>query len=155
MRRVLAPLTGATALLLAACGAPAGTGPPPELDDAAAELCRDVVDAVPDTLYGEDRVPTEPESDFTTAWGDPPITLRCGVDRPDAYAPDSELQVVNDVAWLPEPEGSAEPHLFTALGHEVYVELAIPAVYGVPAQGLVAVSDVIGEIVPERTDGDL
>lgn len=153
MRRVLAPLAGV--LLVTACTSEAETPPPPDLDGAAAELCADLVEAAPETLYEQGQVPTDPESEFTAAWADPAVTLRCGVQRPDAYAPDSELQVVNDVAWLPEPVDSAEPHLFTALGHEVYVELAIPAAHGMPAEGLVAISDAITEIVPERTDGEL
>ncbi|WP_046468048.1 DUF3515 domain-containing protein [Allosalinactinospora lopnorensis] len=143
-------LAGVT--LMAGCTATDVQVPEPTPGEQAAELCRTLVDDVPRTLFGEAEV-SEPGSDLVAAWGDPVIALRCGVDRPDALRPDSELMVVNDVAWLPEPPD--EPNLYTAVGHEAYVEMSIPPAYGAPAEGLVEISDLINENIPALPGGKL
>ncbi|CAM3723968.1 DUF3515 domain-containing protein [Nocardiopsis gilva] len=139
--------------LLAGCTGGAVEVPEPTPGKKAAELCRALVKRAPETLFDQNRVDVDPASDFVAAWGDPPIALRCGVDRPSALRPDSELMVVNDIAWLPEP--ADQPNLFTAVGREAYVELSLPPSYGAPAEGLVAISDLINDEVPALPDGEL
>ncbi|MBB4933578.1 hypothetical protein F4561_004398 [Lipingzhangella halophila] len=139
---------------VAGCTTTTAEVPEPAPDGQAAELCRTLVENASDTMFDESRIAVEPESDFVAAWGDPVIALRCGVDRPDALRPDSELMVVNDIAWFAEPVGDT-PNLFTAVGREAYVELTIPPAYGAPAEGLVEISDQITEDIPESSDGEL
>lgn len=143
----------AVLLLANACAAAEVRMEAPQPDEATAALCRDLVDRLPERLFGQEQVPVRPESDFMAAWGDPPAALRCGVERPLALRPDSVLEEVNGVAWLPQPED--EPVLYTAVGREAYVELTVPPAYGAPAPGLVAISDLVGETVPALPEGRL
>ncbi|RNL84806.1 DUF3515 domain-containing protein [Halostreptopolyspora alba] len=145
-------LAGLTAM--AGCTAAEAEVPEPSPDGRAAELCRTLVANAPTTMFGQRQISVKPDSDYVEAWGDPVIALRCGVERPEALRPDSELTVVNDIAWLAEPVDDT-PNLFTAVGREVYVELNIPPAYDTPAEGLVEISDQIAEDVPESSDGEL
>ncbi len=139
---------------LAGCTAADAEVPVPSPEGQAAEVCRTLVGNAPDTMFGESRISTDPESDYVAAWGDPVIALRCGVERPDALQSDSELTVVNDIAWFPEPVDEA-PNLFTAVGRVAYVELTVPPTYGAPAEGLVDLSEQVAEDIPESADGEL
>lgn len=153
MRRVAAVVAG---LLLAGCGGSGDSAaevPAPAPEGAAAELCRALVERLPDSMYEQERRPVEPESDFAAAWGDPAVVVRCGVERPEALQADSELIAVNEVAWLPQPP--ERPSLYTAVGHEVYVEMSIPPSYEPPALGLLPVSRIIQEDIPPLPDGQL
>ncbi|MFC7742285.1 DUF3515 family protein [Nocardiopsis composta] len=75
------------------------------------------------------------------------------MERPESYRPDSELTVVNGVAWLPEP--ADRPTTYTALGREAYVEVTVPPSYSPPAEALVAVGDAVADTVPALPDGEL
>ncbi|MGC5615841.1 DUF3515 family protein [Georgenia sp. Z1491] len=75
--RPLALTATATALLLGACGTPVSLEPAPS---AAAPDCGDVLQATPDVLADGERRSTD--SQASTAWGEPAITLRCGVEPP-------------------------------------------------------------------------
>lgn len=50
--------------------------------------------------------------------------LRCGVETPAVYKPDSEMIVVNDVSWLPEEQDRG--YLFTSVGRTPQVEVYVP-----------------------------
>ncbi|GAB3451950.1 hypothetical protein GCM10027570_29560 [Streptomonospora sediminis] len=153
MRRAAAVLAAlGAAAALAGCS-PTAEVPAPSPGNKAADLCRALVDRTPEAMYGEQRAETEPETPYTAAWGDPPIALRCGVGRPGDLRPESQLAVVNGISWLP---GSAErPETYTAVGREAYVELTVPASYGAPAQGLVAISKLIDREIPSLPSGEL
>ncbi|WP_285732335.1 DUF3515 domain-containing protein [Nocardiopsis sp. ATB16-24] len=141
------------ALVATGCGASTVRMEPPETDAATAAVCSDLVSALPDTLLGAERARVRPDSELTAAWGDPAIGLRCGVERPVALTPTSYLEEVNGVPWLPQPEDA--PTLYTAVGHEAYVELSVPPSHGAPAAALTTVSDLISEHVPPLPDGEL
>ena len=112
-----APL--AAALLLAACtNAPLPTADPPAPDQAA---CRALVAALPDSLDGSENAG---RSEYAASWGDPRIVLRCGVATPAAYRPDSEMVVVNSVAWFAEEQEHG--YTFTAVGRTPQVEVYVP-----------------------------
>jgi len=143
----------AVALVATGCGAQTVRMDPPEADEATARTCAGLVGSLPDTLLDAERAQVRPESELTAAWGDPAIGLRCGVPRPVALAPDSLLQEVNGVAWLPQPEDA--PTLYTAVGHEAYVELSVPPAHGAPAGALSTVSDLVAEHVPSLPGGEL
>ncbi|MFD0801780.1 DUF3515 domain-containing protein, partial [Streptomonospora algeriensis] len=119
-------------------------------DAAAEDACRALVERSPERLFGQERVEVRPETPYAAAWGDPPIALRCGVGRPAELRPDSELMVVDEVAWLPEPPG-----VYTAVGREAYVEVVVPPSYGAPAEGLVEISDLVFREIPELPSGEL
>jgi len=114
-RAVVAPAL----LLLGACSpAQVPSADPPASDQAA---CRTLIEALPLTLDGDENTG---RSDYAAAWGDPQIVLRCGVATPAAYRPESEMVVVNDVAWLPVEQSKG--YLFTAVGRTPQVEVYVP-----------------------------
>lgn len=147
-------MTALGAVLVATgCGPQTVQMSPPETDGTTTEVCSDLVAELPDTLMEAERAEVQPSSEVMAAWGDPPISLRCGVPRPNDLQPDSLLEEVNGVAWLPQPED--DPTMFTAVGHQAYVELQVPSGYGAPASALTTVSDLLSEHIPPLPDGSL
>ena len=66
--------------------------------------CRALKAALPDALgEGVERRTATPESDTTTAYGDPVITVRCGVDEGSER---DEPYTFNDVRWALHDTGS-------------------------------------------------
>lgn len=126
-------------LLLAGCGRQVAV-PAPELDLPA---CQSVL--LPDVISGAGARPTTLPG--TAAWGDPPITWRCGVTRPAALTPTSQLLEVNGVGWLPlEGDGGTGFYATTWPSPEapVYIEVLVPLAYAAPA-------DVLADLSPALT----
>ncbi|WP_154794852.1 DUF3515 family protein [Occultella kanbiaonis] len=121
------------AALLAGCATPASVEPAPS---ASEPVCADVLIALPDTLAGADRRSTT--SQASRAWGDPAITLRCGVTPPGpttdrcitAEAADGST-VDWVVAELADDDTGSESGswTFTTYGRTPAVEVVVPVEY--------------------------
>jgi hypothetical protein len=106
----------------------------PEPDAGGRATCTALLAALPDHVLESTRRPTEPGV-LTRAWGDPPITLRCGVEPPPGLTPSSECLEVNGVGWFSEDaEGGV---LFTTVGRAVFVEVGVPHAYAPEVNPLV------------------
>ena len=131
-------------VLLGATGCGAGpvpiVAPSPAPEVAAA--CEKLVAALPDRLTEGERRKTEPASPLTTAYGDPPIELTCGVAPPAGMAEaQSQCFEVNGVGWYAaEAENGV---IFTTIGRRLYVEMAVPDDYSPEANVLTDVADTI------------
>ncbi|MFZ9987961.1 MAG: DUF3515 family protein [Candidatus Nanopelagicales bacterium] len=127
---------------LAACGRQVSV-PPPE---SRADICAQV--ALPASIAGAGSRPTsEPD---TAAWGEPPITYRCGVSRPAALDPTSKLLEVSGIGWLPlEASGGTAFIAVTwpSSSPPVYVEVLVPDAYAAPA-------DVLADLSPALATAD-
>lgn len=130
----------ATALLaviiVAGCGRQVDV-PAPESSAAA---CATV--ALPDTVDGAGLRPTSQPG--TAAWGEPPITYRCGVARPSALTPASTLLEVSGVGWLPLDATGGTGFIavtWPSSQDPVYVEVLVPDEYAAPA-------DVLADLSP-------
>ncbi|HYN74652.1 MAG TPA: DUF3515 domain-containing protein [Candidatus Limnocylindria bacterium] len=132
--------------LLSACTTEVPVVPAEPSSSAAAGACADLVAALPPTLSGEERRATDPASPSTAAWGDPVITLRCGVARPVQLTPTSELVEVNGVEWLPVE--LTEGYRFVTVGRVTYVELDVPNAYAPEVNALVDLAAPVAEEVP-------
>jgi hypothetical protein len=122
--------------LLVGCGRQVAVPPP----DSPAATCATVT--LPDTIAGAGLRPT-PEPD-TAAWGEPPITYRCGVARPAALTPTSRLLEVSGVGWLPLEGVGGTGFIAVTWPSEtapVYVEVLVPGEYAAPA-------DVLADLSP-------
>lgn len=137
-------------LLLAGCGAGPVQVPPPRPDAATATLCRSL--RLPEKLHGLSPRPTEPKSPMISAWGSPAIAVRCGVGRPAALMPTSDLATINGVDWFPQP--ADRPTTFTALGRQAYVEVTVPAKYAPAGDVLIELTEAI-KTLPKKPDGEL
>ncbi|HLU71001.1 MAG TPA: DUF3515 domain-containing protein [Nonomuraea sp.] len=130
-------------LALAGCGAVRVEPPVPEPEAAAA--CDRLAGLLPETLDGDDRTPTTPESPYVAVWGDGAIALRCGVPRPARMAPTDQLQEIDGVGWFPDPE---TPTLFTAVAAPLYVEVTVGGAH-VAGEVLAQLSGPIGQVSPQ------
>jgi hypothetical protein len=98
--------------------------PPPALPDAAQRACQELISALPTMLGDRPARPVRSSSPYVAAWGEPPVTLRCGVAKPAAYRPTSQVYDISGVRWFPVARGAST--VWTALGRSVYVEVTAP-----------------------------
>jgi hypothetical protein len=119
---------------------------PTEPSPAASAPCSALVDALPHTLHGQSARPTDPDSAWTAAWGDPPITLRCGVARPPQLTPTSDTVEVDGVAWLPIQ--LTHGYRFVTTGRLAYVEVDVPDAYAPEVNVLVDLAGPVSGAVP-------
>jgi Protein of unknown function (DUF3515) len=116
----------AAALLAACSGGSAGplavAAPSPARQVAV--FCDRLHDALPKGLDGRPRAPVSPKSPLTAAWGDPAVVLRCGVAKPRALRPTSDLIKINGVSWFLDE--SHDVYVFTTYDRVAYVEVRVP-----------------------------
>ena len=112
----------------------------------AAAACRALHDQLPSRVAGLDGRPTAPASVTTAAWGATPVVLRCGVGRPAALEPTSELSTVDGVDWLPQQ--LTHGYRFTTVGRTAWVEVTVPDADGLGARALVDLAPAITRTVP-------
>jgi hypothetical protein len=109
--------------------------------------CEQLVAATPAKVLDQGRRTTEPKSPLTTAWGDPPITLACGVAPPAGLATaQSQCFEVNGVGWY--AENAQNGVVFTTIGRRIYIEVAVPDDYAPEANALTDLSDAISRHDP-------
>ena len=126
----------AGALLLLATGCTSGDDPAPRatspvevavptVDAAARQSCAALVAALPvEVDPGVRRRPVTGDDSLTASWGDPPVTLECGVPDPDR--PDEPV-IVNGVAWSVRDVGAG--YRWTTRDLAVNVAVVIPDAY--------------------------
>jgi hypothetical protein len=114
---------------------------------AVREQCAAVMTALPDLVLDQPRRSVEPGR-LSAAWGDPTITLKCGVAKPVGLGPESECFEVNGVGWFAEKaEGG---YLFTTIGRSAYVQVGVPTEYAPEANALVDVASAVQQIPVEQ-----
>lgn len=139
------PLIGAAmALLLTAC-APVKVDEPTPGPEVATQCDALLADLPPKVLEAKRR-DTEPGR-YTAAWGNPAITLSCGVPQPAAAVTDTRCFEVNKVGWTAE-EGQGG-WIYTTIGRSGYVQVAVPEDYRPEANALVAMAEPIKKHMPE------
>lgn len=114
--------------------------------------CARLLAALPETLDGGDAGPlqrrrlTTPAPVGAAGWGEPPVVLRCGLDRPVELTATSRLLDVSGVQLL-ELVGRGTS-TWVAVDRPVYVVVALPPTSGSgPLQQLTA---VIANTLPRR-----
>lgn len=141
-------------LILAAvtsgCSGALDVTPPADVEPAAAQVCADLVDVLPNTVAAQERRSTDPESLLTAAWGEPAIVLRCGVPRPAALTRSSQLVSVNGVDWFAEQ--LTEGYLFTTYGRQAYIEVTVPDDYAPEVGPVTELSAAVAEAVSARVN---
>lgn len=113
--------------MLAGCG-PAEVNTPDAEDRAA---CRELVQALPDTLAGQERVDVEP-AEYGAGWGDPAITLSCGVGLPEGFGPASSCLNADGVDWFgadEETQDNGSEVTLTTVTLTPHVAVHFPASY--------------------------
>lgn len=131
------------ALVLSGCTGPYEVDAPTP-DPEERQWCQKVMAALPETVLDAKRGETT-APDLTAVWGNPPISLRCGVDKPKRLEPGSECFEVNHVGWFAE-EGRGGM-VFTTIGRGIYIEVGVPTAYAPEATALTDVAEAVS-IVP-------
>ena len=87
---------------------------------------------MPDTLADQAQEDRDADGATTASYGDPPITVTCGVAQPAEYDQFSTCQEVDGVGWFAPPEeiGSDPVEVtLTAVGYRPRVQVVVPADY--------------------------
>ena len=113
----------------------------------AAAVCREL--AWPVSLGELVARKTSPSDPAIAAWGDPPITLRCGVTKPSGLTPTARLLRVDGVDWLPEQRSAG--YVFTTVGRQAFIEVAVPSAYAPETGVLTDLAPAITSAVPVVT----
>lgn len=118
--------------------------------EGTADQCANVVIGLPDQLAGSKKraVTGHPGA---LAWGDPPVTLVCGVPKPDGIETATNLTAVNGVTWMTTEDTDTSAYgldgenvLWVAVDREVYVAVAVPREHSGSAV-ISPISKVLGE----------
>ena len=108
-----------------------------------AAACAQLHDALPSRLDGRAATPVSPKSTLTAAWGDPAVVLRCGVTKPRALRPTSELITVDNVSWFFHE--TKDSYVFTTYARVAYLEVSVPT--SVPRdQATAPLADLAGPV---------
>jgi len=119
---------------------------PADLDPAEAVICSDLLAELPSELAGQGRRDVAPAGSGV-AWGDPPVTLRCGVTDALGLGAASDCQVVDGVGWYPEE--LSDGFRFTTVGRTTPVEVVVPAAYAPEVGPLTDLADAVLQHDPE------
>jgi len=122
----LAPASSAPATAKASKALPSvKVAPPPALSAAQQRACQDLISALPTDLGDLPARPVDSSSPYVAAWGEPAVTLRCGVRRPPSFIATADVQQINGVTWFPERRGATTA--WVVVDRPVYVEVLVPA----------------------------
>ena len=122
--------------------------PAPTPTGLAEAACTDFMADLPDEVAGEARRQTDPESPWTSAWGDPAITVRCGVADPAALGPTADLITVDDIDWFPEELTAG--YTFTSYDRVANVEVTVPDDYAPEITAVTELSPLVSQNVPSQ-----
>ena len=88
--------------------------------------CPALMETLPLELTGELSRQVVSDSLFAYAWGEPPIVLVCGVDRPAGWVTGVSAIQINGVQWYVDTS-DPESTVWTTVDRPVYVEITLPA----------------------------
>jgi Protein of unknown function (DUF3515) len=120
---------------------------PPVTPEANA-ACPGLMGALPLDLAGEPSRPVQSDSPFAYAWGDPPVVLVCGVDRPAGFTATASLIQINGVQWLVDTSDPGTT-VWTAVDRPVYVRVTVPST--VDSGPVTVLSTALGKALEFRT----
>lgn len=141
----------ATAVVRSQAASPLGLAAFPAPSAGAADCAR-LLAALPAKLDGGDlgalerRQLAAPVPAGVAGWGEPPVVLRCGLDRPAELTATSRLLEVSGVQFLETANPDAST--WVAVDRPVYVVVALPPISG--SGPLQQIATVIAKTLPER-----
>jgi Protein of unknown function (DUF3515) len=117
----------------------------PPVTPEADQFCRPFMEQLPLELAGEPSRPVDSDSPYAYAWGEPPVVLVCGVERPAALEPTSPLIQINGVNWLVD---TSDPDriVWTAVDRPVYVQVTVSA--DTDSAPVTALGQVVNQTLP-------
>ncbi|TYP85995.1 uncharacterized protein DUF3515 [Blastococcus xanthinilyticus] len=113
----------------------------PEADAA----CPALMANLPLELAGDPSRRVDSDSPYVYAWGEPPVVLTCGVDRPAGWQVGTSAIQINGVQWYVDTS-DPESTVWTAVDRPVYVEVRLPK--GVDSAPVTALTVPLAEALP-------
>lgn len=111
-----------------------------ELTEREAVVCRALLSQLPGQVRDLPQRPVTAGAEQNAAYGDPPITVECGVPSAD-YAPTDRVYPLEGVCYHPtEEEGRS---VWVTLDREVPIRVTVPEAYDGPGQWVAGLSDTV------------
>ncbi|MGI5213623.1 DUF3515 family protein [Plantactinospora sp. CA-290183] len=127
-----------------------------ELAERPAIVCRALLSRLPASVLGLNQRPVTAGPEQNAAYGDPALTVACGV-PPPTVAPDEQLWMVNQVCWQATPGDAGL--VLTTVDREVAVRLTVPPAHrqtvewAAPVAGSVVASVPSAKEIPSACGG--
>jgi Protein of unknown function (DUF3515) len=115
------------------------------LGERPAVVCQALVAKLPSTVRTKQRRPVTAGAEQNAAYGDPALTLQCGV-APATYPPTDDLYLLDSVCWHSRLDGDTT--VWTTVDREVPVRVTVPGPADGASQWAIAFSRSIAENVP-------
>ena len=144
-RRLLLAATLCAALLTAGCGSELSVDEYPTVTGTSVN-CKGLFADRPLKVAGQKNRMVKGEN--ASAWGDPAIILRCGVEQPKDLGPASRCDLVDGVGWFSEV--TSDGYLFTTIGSDFYVSVEVPHDYAPEADALADLADSVARHDPVK-----
>jgi hypothetical protein len=119
---------------------------PPVTPEADAS-CPALMSTLPLELSGEESRRVRSDSPYAYAWGDPPVVLVCGVDRPAGYVVGVSAIQINGVQWYVDTH-DPDTTVWTTVDRPVYVQISLPS--SVDSAPVTALTPQIAQALPYR-----
>jgi hypothetical protein len=123
---------------------------PPAPGREVAAACAEMTAQLPTRLLDQRAIDTDPESDLTAAWGDPAITLACGVPAPAGLDPTASLTTVDGIDWYAEELTAG--YRFTTVGLVAFVRVEVPDAYSPEVDPLVELAPALTTLASAPAD---
>ncbi len=122
----------------------------PAVSAADEAACRKFLDDLPASVAGQDAREVSPDDALGAAWGDPAITLTCGVAQPSDFTDTSTCVQADGVGWfVPDSvllsDDQSLDVTMTAVGYRPRVQVVLPGDYR--PEGFMGAAIDIGTIV--------
>ena len=121
----------------------------PALADRPGTVCRALLSRLPASIRDLGQRPVTAGPEQNAAYGDPALTVSCGVPKP-AVAPTADLWMVNKVCWLTEHGDGGL--VLTTVDREVPVRLVVPQGQEQTVQWAAPVAESLVASVPSVPD---
>ena len=112
-------------------------------------ICRALLSQLPDTVRDLEPRPVSAGPEQNAAYGDPPITLACGVEAAEV-APTDRVWGLDGVCWVAAEQDDGT--VWVTVDREVPVRVTVPSAYGGPGQWVAEFSRALAETVPPAPD---
>lgn len=134
-------------LFLAGCGSDTVAVESFHVTAVGHERCPDLLQGLPAKVDGQDRRRTS-GSTFATAYGDPPIVVRCGVGKPQGFDKFATCNRANGIDWFVADlekvvEDQSLDVRMTTIGRSPALQVNLPADYRPPTTTMVDLEKAI------------
>ena len=107
--------------------------------------CPALMGTLPLELAGEPSRRVQSDTPYVYAWGEPPVVLTCGVERPAGWVSTAAAIQINGVQWHVD-DSNPDTTVWTAVDRPVYVEVRLPT--GVDSAPVTALTVPLAQALP-------